>query len=177
MDDKSSPVQKHDASASALASGEAQGQAGGAPLQHPCAADLPPSRRLLPPPPAVGTPYSLTSPCPSSAEAGITCGKVACTTPGTVVPLAGLCATSLAGATLTYTVNSVAATTVTCPASGSLTVNAVIANYLGTCNYTSAPVPVNGASAAGLAHAFHACMNGARACVRMRAGRARTPRP
>lgn len=65
----------------------------------------------------MGPSYTVTSVCPSDAAAGITCGNITCAAPGVMVPLAGLCGTKLAGATITYRVNGAAATTVTCPQS------------------------------------------------------------
>ncbi|GBF96269.1 hypothetical protein Rsub_09064 [Raphidocelis subcapitata] len=91
----------------------------------------------------VGPSYTVTSSCPSALAARVKCNAPTCDQPGTVVPLAGLCSTALAGAVIETTVNGTKATSLTCPDAGeTLMFQGWIKGYLGSCNYASNRVPV-----------------------------------
>ena len=70
------------------------------------------------------------SQCPRQSAANIKCTPVTCSTSGETVTLTGTCTSSLSGATLTYYVDGVASTTLTCPRPGvTVLVEPKIENY------------------------------------------------
>ena len=102
--------------------------------------------------PPAGPSYVVSSTCPSAASAPVTCKAPVCGNPGQVVQLAGLCISTLAGATVVTTVDGKPATNVTCPdfcSNCSISLQGIVTGYLGTCDYASDAVPVTSESVQG----------------------------